>query len=587
MDAAGGTGRGAAGSRTLAMALAAGGLVVALVAPLPGALLDLLLAANMTTGIALLLAAIEGLSRGEAQLLPRALLISAALRFVTQVAVLRAALAGRDVGSVVAGVAGLAGPHPAAGTVAWGALALGQYLVLARGAERSAEVRARFALDAMPGRQLSVDAELRAGLVDAASARSARADIVADAAQSGAMDGALKALRGDVIGCALVFALLLGGSTATSIARSTPAVDALWRASLQAVGLATVAQVASFLVAVAATLAAESSPRGGAALRHTRALLATAAVTLAIGLLPAVPLWPFAACALVCVAVAYVGRGGEEAAPAARFELRGRWADATSPTVEGARWAEGVASRAGLTAAVEHRDGGSPREVWFRGELAAREREAEATAGGATVARLLDRGARSVARRWLTLDAVRARLDALTSRAPALVAAAVPSRVTLASLAELLARLAEEGEDLDDLEGIVAAALPSEGTEGVAELTERARRALAPARTRRLLARQGGATLRAWFVAPMVAESLRAVGASPERWGASLCAEVLEAAAALAAEADPVVIAPPDLRRGLWEILRRVHPDVAVTSPNELAEGVATEVLGWVGPPEG
>ncbi len=576
------------GVRVVGLALVAGALVASLVVTLPSALIDLLFAVNISSAIALLLGTLEGLSRRDAQLLPRALVITAALRIVTLVAALRAAISSGGAGAIVEGVGRLAGETPTAALVAWAALSVGQHLVLNRGAERAAEVGARFALDALPGRQLSIDADLRAGTLDPAAAGRVRATVLADAGRRGAMDGTLKILAGEAIVVALVVALaLVSGLAAT---RSVAFGASLRRALSLAAGLATTAQVCAFLVAVAAALAAgipsqtdddqAFDDEGG---RRAGALVASAVVVSVVGLAPGLPFLPFALCGFVCVGLALASRrsAGTDRADLV-LELCGPRLDAAGTSeldAEVSRWRTSIERRGGglATRVRVVAEEGAERRVVVRGEVVAR--------GDVEASRLLERAARALAPRWLSLDAVRRRVDALARSSPELVGATVPSRVSLALLAAVMVRLAEEGDPVDDLEGILGVVVTrGEKAEAATALAEAVRLSTSVSRTQKMAELQGTEALRAYYLGPDLAEALRAAGSSSGQWGAGLVSDLLASAEVFGGERDPVVIAPPDLRRALWEVCRRVNPDVTVTTPAELSPGVNVAVIAWLGP---
>ena len=160
--------------------------------------------------------------------------------------------------------------NPVVGAVVFAILTLVQLLVVAKGAERVAEVAARFTLDALPGKQMSIDADLRAGLLDAAEARRRRRALERESQLHGAMDGALKFVKGDAVaGMAIVLVNLVGG-LATGLVRGMSVAEAGRRYSLLAIGDGISSQIASLLVAVAAAVAvtrvaADETPPGSRA----------------------------------------------------------------------------------------------------------------------------------------------------------------------------------------------------------------------------------------------------------------------------------------------------------------------------------
>ena len=220
-------------------------------------------------------------------------------------------------------------------------LTLVQLLVVAKGAERVAEVAARFTLDALPGKQMSIDADLRAGLLDAAEARRRRRALERESQLYGAMDGALKFVKGDAVaGVAIVLVNVVGGLVA-GLVRGLSAAEAGRRYSLLAVGDGISSQIASLLVAVAAGVAvtrvsAEDGPAGLSGevrrqlLAEPGALAAVAALLLALALAPGLPAFPFLAVAALLAAAPSRRRGGAASGfPSAAGEEA--WARARGP----------------------------------------------------------------------------------------------------------------------------------------------------------------------------------------------------------------------------------------------------------------
>ena len=219
--------------------------------------------------------------------------------------------------------------NPVVGAVVFAILTLVQLLVVAKGAERVAEVAARFTLDALPGKQMSIDADLRAGLLDAAEARRRRRALERESQLHGAMDGALKFVKGDAVaGVAIVLVNVVGG-LAAGLVRGLSAAEAGRRYSLLAIGDGVSSQIASLLVAVAAAVAVTRvSAEDGAAgvggeirrqlLAEPGALAAVGVLLLALALAPGLPALPFLALATLLAAgaigSAWQGRAGPSSA---------------------------------------------------------------------------------------------------------------------------------------------------------------------------------------------------------------------------------------------------------------------------------
>jgi len=171
-----------------------------MVVPLPTLLLDVLITANMSVGVLLLLVALyvpDGLSFTS---FPTLLLVTTLYRLALNVSSTRLILLQADAGEVITAFGSfVVRGNYVVGAVVFLILTLIQFLVIAKGSERVAEVGARFTLDAMPGKQMAIDADLNAGLLTDTQARERRAEVSAEADFYGAMDGASKFVKGDAI----------------------------------------------------------------------------------------------------------------------------------------------------------------------------------------------------------------------------------------------------------------------------------------------------------------------------------------------------------------------------------------------------
>src|SRR5262245_46339826 len=202
-------------SRHSDMALA--GLVVAIVGmmivPLPTPLLDLLISVNIATGVVLLLVAIYVSDALKIATFPTLLLLTTLFRLALEISATRLILLRADAGEVIRAFGNfVVAGNLVVGAVVFVILTVVQFIVISKGAERIAEVAARFTLDAMPGKQMAIDAELRAGHIDAPEARRRRAALTREAQFFGAMDGGMKFVKGDAIAGIIVLAVnIVGG----------------------------------------------------------------------------------------------------------------------------------------------------------------------------------------------------------------------------------------------------------------------------------------------------------------------------------------------------------------------------------------
>ncbi|MGZ3440651.1 MAG: flagellar biosynthesis protein FlhA, partial [Polyangia bacterium] len=290
-----------------AIALAA--FVVAVVAmmivPLPTPLLDLLLTSNLAISVALLLVAVWSARTLELSTFPTLLLLTTLYRLALNVSSVRLILLQANAGRVIHafGAFVVRGDY-VVGFAVFLILTIVQYVVISRGAERVAEVAARFTLDAMPGKQLAIDADLRAGAIDANEARSRRGQLSKEAALYGALDGAMRFVKGDAIAGLLILTISLTGGLVIGVVRHGMALgDAARVYTLLTIGDGLVSQLPALLISTAAGLVVTrvASDEDGATLGPDLArqlmrpgALATTAVLLAVlALVPGLPLWPF------------------------------------------------------------------------------------------------------------------------------------------------------------------------------------------------------------------------------------------------------------------------------------------------------
>jgi len=306
------------GTSDLLLAVAALAIVSLLVAPLPPWLLDLGLAANLALSATILLAALFAPEALRLASFPTLLLLTTLYRLALEVSSTRLVLSRGHAGRVIEafGHVVVAGNY-VVGAVVFAILTLVQFLVVAKGGERVAEVAARFTLDALPGKQMSIDADLRAGAIDQAEARRRRRALEREGQLYGAMDGALKFVKGDVLaGIAIVVVNVAGGLVA-GLMRGMPLEAAARRYALLAIGDGLVAQIPALLVSVAAgvvvtRVAAEeeggtlAGELGRQLFTDPRALAAVSVLCGGLGLLPGLPLLPFAALAAATGAGAFV-----------------------------------------------------------------------------------------------------------------------------------------------------------------------------------------------------------------------------------------------------------------------------------------
>ena len=310
MDLAGRIARGLGGAGGLAFPAAVLAILGALVVPLPAWLLDAGLAVNLAASACLLITALQAEAALQISTFPALLLLTTLFRLALNVSSTRLALAEGHAGRIIQafGEFVVRGDYLVGGVV-FAVITLVQWLVVAKGAERVGEVAARFTLDAMPGKQMAIDADLRAGAIDQAEARLRRRLLERESQMFGAMDGAMKFVKGDVLaGLVIVLVNLLGGTAVGVLEHGLEVGEAASVYALIAIGDGLVSQVPSLCIATAAGLvvtrvSSEGSRRGPAGdigtqfLGSAPPLLAGAALVLGLALVPGMPRLTFGALA--------------------------------------------------------------------------------------------------------------------------------------------------------------------------------------------------------------------------------------------------------------------------------------------------
>lgn len=290
------------------LALGVIGILVVLILPLPSLLLDLCLALSVTFSVLILLTALFIEHPLAFSSFPAVLLISTMLRLALNLASTRLILSqgheGPDAaGHVIEAFGGfIMSGNLVIGVIVFGILVVVNFVVITKGSGRIAEVAARFSLDAMPGKQMAIDADLSAGLIDEATARERRRMLEEESAFFGAMDGAAKFVRGDAVAGLLITAInLLGGLLIGVVQKGLSFGDALHTYALLTMGDGLVSQIPALIVSTAAGLLVSKAGvtgRADVALfgqlgAHPKALTVTAGLMAVLALLPGLPAVPF------------------------------------------------------------------------------------------------------------------------------------------------------------------------------------------------------------------------------------------------------------------------------------------------------
>jgi flagellar biosynthesis protein FlhA len=296
----------------LLLAIAVMGILVVLIFPMPAVLLDLLLAISIIVSVLILMTSLFIEDPLEFTVFPTILLISTMLRLALNLASTRLILGHGHEGTSAAGHVIEAfgqfvmGGNFVIGVIVFAILIIVNFVVITKGSGRIAEVAARFTLDAMPGKQMAIDADLSAGLIEEKEARKRRKDLEDESSFFGAMDGASKFVRGDAIAALLItFINVVGGIIIGVAQQGLSFGEAATTYTILTVGDGLVSQVPALIVSTAAGLLVSKGGMRGAADKalgkqlsnYPKALGMSAAVMGLIALLPGIPMLPFLALA--------------------------------------------------------------------------------------------------------------------------------------------------------------------------------------------------------------------------------------------------------------------------------------------------
>lgn len=295
---------GLAGKRLLGVPLFLLVLLGLMTLPVPPFLLDTLFTFNIALSIVVLLVTIYVLRPLDFAVFPSIILVATLLRLALNVASTRIVLlygheGGDSAGKVIEAFGEvLIGGNYAVGLVVFAILMIINFVVVTKGAGRVSEVSARFTLDAMPGKQMAIDADLNAGLIDADTAKTRRAEIAQEADFYGSMDGASKFVRGDAVAGILILVInIVGGLVIGMMQHSLEFADAVQKYALLTIGDGLVAQIPSLLLSVAAAIMVtrnSASSEMGEQISNQmfatpRALAITAFVLFVMGIIPGMP----------------------------------------------------------------------------------------------------------------------------------------------------------------------------------------------------------------------------------------------------------------------------------------------------------
>jgi flagellar biosynthesis protein FlhA len=317
------------------------GIVVMMVVPLPTALLDLLLVTNIALATLALLASMYTHRVLDFSIFPSYLLIATLFRLALNVSVTRLVLLDGYAGKVIEAFGHfVVGGSVIVGLVIFLILIVIQFIVITNGAGRVAEVAARFTLDAMPGKQMAIDADLNAGIIDEDEAKRRRKEIADEADFYGAMDGASKFVKGDAIAAIVIVLInLIGGFAIGMLQKGMSFGEAIETYSLLTVGDGLVAQIPALLISLSSglivTRAATESDLGSDLLlqftRHKRTLQLGGAGICMLAIVPGLPKVPFLFVGGILLILASRLPSEAEVAAAEAARVADEQADAAAP----------------------------------------------------------------------------------------------------------------------------------------------------------------------------------------------------------------------------------------------------------------
>jgi type III secretion protein V len=278
-------------------------VIFMMILPLPIPLVDTLIAINICSAAILLMVAMYITSPLAFSAFPTVLLVTTLFRVGLSIATTRLILLNADAGHIIETFGNfVVGGNLVVGLVVFLILTIVQFVVITKGAERVAEVGARFSLDAMPGKQMSIDGDMRAGVIDMDEARRRRGIVEKESQLYGAMDGAMKFVKGDAVASLIiVFVNLLGGLAIGVIMKGMTAGDAMNRYAILSVGDGLIAQIPALFISICAGMIVtrvsneEGTPSnigkdmGRQILSQPRAFMIASVVMLGFALIPGMP----------------------------------------------------------------------------------------------------------------------------------------------------------------------------------------------------------------------------------------------------------------------------------------------------------
>ncbi|MGD2149043.1 MAG: flagellar biosynthesis protein FlhA [Desulfobacterales bacterium] len=303
------------------------GVLVVMIIPLPSIILDFLLALNITLAITILLMAMYTITPLDFFIFPPLLLVTTLFRLSLNVASTRLILLHGNEGALAAGKviksfgSFVVGGNYVVGLIVFIILVIVNFVVITKGATRIAEVAARFTLDGMPGKQMGVDADLNAGLIDEDEAKARRAMITREAEFHGSMDGAAKFVRGDAIAGIIITVInIIGGFIIGVLQQKMSVIDAAQNYTLLTVGDGLVSQIPALTISTAAGIVVSRAASEGTMgkdfakqfLNYPKAIYLSALTVFFFGLIPGLPHIPFILLSILIGGSVFLLGGREE-----------------------------------------------------------------------------------------------------------------------------------------------------------------------------------------------------------------------------------------------------------------------------------
>lgn len=502
-------------------------VVVLMIVPLRQWVLDLLIGVNLAISLTVFSMALFIRRPLSFSVFPTILLMATLYRLALNIASTRLILTEADAGRIIGAFGGyVVGADLLVGAVIFGILAMVLFLVITKGAQRVAEVAARFTLDALPGMQLAIEADLRAGAISPTEISRRRRELERTSHYYGSLDGAMKFVRGDAIAALVIIAVNIVGGVAVGTLRHGMGVgEALETYGRLTVGDGLVTMIPALLVSTAAGFLLTRVGQGNAGERlgvqvssqlasEPKALLSAGAVMLVMAAVPALPAWPF----LLLGGAMIVG-----GLAAFRASLRG---------------APGSGSRTVASS-------GTPG-----------------------------------------LDETQALIDELSRTKPVLVRETVPARIGLPGLADILGHAARDGIGREHLPAILEAVARMEAVEDAADGWELARKMMPEVITEVVAGKKNrldvvilSRDVEDVLVGGVVMTHVGRKIALPEDVSGSILEAIDRATDGME---QPVLLVSPLTRAPLARWLEMSRPDVAVVAHGELVPRLNVEVLSSI-----